>query len=158
MEQYENSAENCHCNSSSRHKKKSGPAFFRKFFAENKIRKSHRSKNTQFVNGNNNAYNAVLDGMIRVNHGENGTASDYFIDFDYTVAGKTGTAEDDPTGSDNGAYICFAPVEDPQIAIAIYVEKGGHGNTMSMIAREVIAEYLNVEEVSDVPTFENRLS
>ena len=104
------------------------------------------------------AYNAVLDGMIRVNHGENGTASYYFIDFDYTVAGKTGTAEDDPTGSDNGAYICFAPVEDPQIAIAIYVEKGGHGNTMSMIAREVIAEYLNVEEVSDVPTFENRLS
>ena len=104
------------------------------------------------------AYQAVLNGMILVNHGENGTASNYFRDFDYTVAGKTGTAEDDPTGSDNGAYICFAPVEDPQIAIAIYVEKGGHGNTMSMIAREMIAEYLTVEEVSDVPTYENKLS
>ena len=76
----------------------------------------------------------------------------------YTVAGKTGTAEDDPTGSDNGAYICFAPVEDPQIAIAIYVEKGGHGASMSMIAREMVADYLNVEEVSDVPTYENKLS
>ena len=102
-------------------------------------------------------YNAVIEGMIRVN-GPEGTAGDYFVDFDYNVAGKTGTAEDDPTGSDNGAYICFAPVEDPQIAIAIYVEKGGHGASMSMIAREMVADYLNVEEVSDVPTFENKLS
>ena len=102
-------------------------------------------------------YSAILEGMIRVN-GPDGTAGDYFVDFDYNVAGKTGTAEDDPTGSDNGAYICFAPVEDPQIAIAIYVEKGGHGASMAMIAREMIDEYLDVEEVSDVPTFENKLS
>jgi len=104
------------------------------------------------------AYEAVLEGMTLVNHGENGTASDYFVDFDYTVVGKTGTAEDDPTGSDNGAYICFAPKEDPQIAIAIYVEKGGHGASMAMIAREIIDEYLDVEVISDVPTFENKLS
>ena len=104
------------------------------------------------------AYDAILEGMTLVNHGENGTAADYFVDFDYTVAGKTGTAEDDPTGSDNGAYICFAPKEDPQIAIGIYVEKGGHGASMAMIAREIIDEYLTVEEVSDVPTFENKLS
>ena len=102
-------------------------------------------------------YNAIIEGMIRVN-GPEGTAGDYFHGFSYTVAGKTGTAEDDPTGSDNGAYICFAPVEDPQIAIAIYVEKGGHGASMSMIAREMVADYLNVEEVSDVPTYENKLS
>ena len=104
------------------------------------------------------AYDAILEGMTLVNHGENGTASDYFVDFDYTVVGKTGTAEDDPTGSDNGAYICFAPKEDPQIAIAIYVEKGGHGASMAMIAREIIDEYLDVEVISDVPTFENKLS
>lgn len=103
------------------------------------------------------AYDAIIEGMIRVN-GPEGTAGDYFVDFDYTVAGKTGTPEDDPTGSDNGAYICFAPVEDPQIAIAIYVEKGGHGASMVMIAREMIAEYLDVEVISDVPTFENKLS
>ena len=102
-------------------------------------------------------YDAIIEGMIRVN-GDEGTAGDYFVDFDYTVAGKTGTAEDDPTGSDNGAYICFAPVEDPQIAIAIYVEKGGHGASMAMIAREMIDEYLDVEVISDVPTFENKMS
>ena len=104
------------------------------------------------------AYDAILEGMTLVNHGEHGTAADYFVDFDYTVCGKTGTAEDDPTGSDNGAYICFAPKEDPQIAIAIYVEKGGHGASMSMVAREIIDEYLDVEVISDVPTFENKLS
>ena len=104
------------------------------------------------------AYDAILEGMTLVNHGEHGTAADYFVGFDYTVCGKTGTAEDDPTGSDNGAYICFAPKEDPQIAIAIYVEKGGHGASMAMIAREIIDEYLDVEVISDVPTFENKLS
>jgi penicillin-binding protein 2 len=103
-------------------------------------------------------YQAMLDGMILVNHGEHGTATDYFEGFQYTVAGKTGTAEDDPSGSDNGAYICFAPVEDPQIAIAMYVEKGGHGNTMAMAARYLIEDFLTVEEVKDVPSYENKMS
>ena len=103
-------------------------------------------------------YQAMLDGMILVNHGEKGTAADYFEGFQYTVAGKTGTAEDDPSGSDNGAYICFAPVEDPQIAIAMYVEKGGHGNTMAMAARYLIEDFLTVEEVKDVPSYENKMS
>ena len=96
-------------------------------------------------------------GMILVNLKE-GTAGDYFIDFPISVAGKTGTAEDDPTGSDNGAYICFAPVEDPQIAIAIYVEKGGHGSTMATIARIIMEQYFGVEEVTEVTSYENKLS
>ena len=102
-------------------------------------------------------YDAILEGMIRVN-GPEGTAKGYFDDFPNTAAGKTGTAEDDPSGSDNGAYICFAPVEDPQIAIAIYVEKGGHGNTMAMAARYIIEDYLTVEEVKDVASYENKRS
>ena len=103
-------------------------------------------------------YQAVLDGMTLVNHGEKGTASKYYDGFQYTVAGKTGTAEDDPSGSDNAAYICFAPLEDPQIAIAIYVEKGGHGNAMAMAARYIIEDYLTVEEIGDVPSYENKMS
>jgi len=102
-------------------------------------------------------YDAIIEGMIRVN-GPEGTAKGYFDDFPYTAAGKTGTAEDDPSGSDNAAYICFAPVEDPQIAIAIYVEKGGHGSSMAMAARYMIEDYLTVEEVGDVPSYENKMS
>ena len=102
-------------------------------------------------------YSAMIEGMIRVN-GSEGTAKGYFDGFPYTAAGKTGTAEDDPSGSDNGAYICFAPVEDPQIAVAVYVEKGGHGNSMAMAARYLMEDYLDVEEVGDVPSYENKMS
>ena len=49
-------------------------------------------------------------------------------------------------------------MEDPQIAIAIYVEKGGHGNTMAMAARYIIEDFLTVEEISDVPSYENKMS
>ena len=43
-----------------------------------------------------------------------------------TVAGKTGTAQN-PHGRDHSVFVSFAPVENPQIAIAILVENGGWG-------------------------------
>ncbi|MEO6463017.1 MAG: penicillin-binding protein 2 [Candidatus Eisenbacteria bacterium] len=44
------------------------------------------------------------------------------------VGGKTGTGQN-PHGDDHAVFICFAPVEDPQIAIAVLVENGGHGGS-----------------------------
>ena len=56
-----------------------------------------------------------------------------------------------------GAFVCFAPAEDPEIAIAIYVECGGHGSTLASIARSILIEYYKGGVVSDVETFENRI-
>ena len=44
------------------------------------------------------------------------------------VGGKTGTGQN-PHGDDHAVFICFAPVDDPQIAIAVLVENGGHGGS-----------------------------
>jgi penicillin-binding protein A len=56
-----------------------------------------------------------------------------------SVAGKTGTAETG-TGTSHAWFIAFAPVEDPQIAVAVIVEDGGQGSTIaSPIAGQVIA-------------------
>jgi penicillin-binding protein 2 len=74
------------------------------------------------------------------------------------VAGKTSTAQQFWGASDNGAFVCFAPKDDPEIAISVYVEKGGHGSTLASIARSLILEYLNEGTVSDVTTYENKLS
>ena len=74
------------------------------------------------------------------------------------AAGKTSTAEQYWGASDNGAFVCFAPLEDPEIAIAIYIEKGGHGSTLASIARAILREYFNVGTVSDVNVYENKLS
>ena len=59
-----------------------------------------------------------------------------------TVAGKTGTAE--TSGPDHNWFIGFAPADDPQIAVAVFVANGGGtgGDTSAPIAREVMQAYL----------------
>ena len=102
---------------------------------------------------------AIFTGMQDVLNNPNGTAFDHqWQTVPVTVAGKTGTAEQFAGASDNGSFVCFAPAEDPQIAIAIYIEKGGHGSTLASIARAILREYFNVGTVSDVTVYENKLS
>ncbi len=61
-----------------------------------------------------------------------------------TVAGKTGTAQN-PHGQDHAWFVCFAPVENPRIAIAVLVENAGFGGSISApIAREMINYYVNI--------------
>ncbi len=88
-----------------------------------------------------------------------GTAYSTFKDYPIAVAAKTGTAETGIRGtSDNGAFICYAPADDPQIAIAVYGEKAGHGSSLAEIARDILDIYFEVGEVGDVPTYENQVS
>ena len=102
---------------------------------------------------------AYFEGMQEVVYAYDGTAANpEWQTVPVRVAAKTGTAEQYYGSSDNGAFVCFAPVEDPQIAIAIYIEKGGHGVTLASIARAILREYFNVGSVSDVTVYENRLS
>lgn len=101
---------------------------------------------------------AYSEGMQLVTGDPNGTAYREFRGFPIAVAGKTGTAEEHRGYSDNGAFICYAPADDPQIAIAVYIEKGGHGNTVASVARAILEVYFDVDEVGDVVTYENRLS
>ena len=101
---------------------------------------------------------AYTEGMRRVTSWKGGTADDEFLNFPISVAGKTGTAEEVYGASENGSFICFAPAEDPQIAIAVYIERGGHGNVVSTVARDILEVYFDVDEISDVTTTENRIS
>ena len=104
------------------------------------------------------AYHAYSEGMKMVTSESLGTASYAFQDYPISVAGKTGTAQHGGTGSENGAFVCYAPAEDPQIAIAIYGEKAAHGNTLATIARAMLDVKFEVGEIGDVPTYENQLS
>ena len=88
----------------------------------------------------------------------NGTAYSTFKNYPISVAAKTGTAQSVPNQSDNGAFVCYAPADDPQIAIAIYGEKAGHGSSLTVIARDILDIYFEVGEVGDVTSLENKLS
>lgn len=60
------------------------------------------------------------------------------------VAGKTGTAETnygDGQILTNGLFICFAPYDDPEIAIAVAAESGARGAGVSSVASEMIKAY-----------------
>lgn len=61
------------------------------------------------------------------------------------ICGKTGTAQN-PHGDDHSVFICFAPRENPKIAVAAYIENGGWGgSTAAPIASLLVEKYLNGE-------------
>ena len=83
----------------------------------------------------------VKKGMQNVFEGEHGTARYSKID-SITVGGKTGTAEN-PHGKDHSIFMAFAPVDNPQIAIAVVVENAGFGSTWAApIASLMIEKYI----------------
>lgn len=107
------------------------------------------------------AYLAYSTGMKLVTQKTadwNGTAYSTFKNYPISVAAKTGTAQDKKGASDNGAFVCYAPADEPRIAIAVYGEKAGHGNTLATVARDILDIYFEVGEVSDVTSLENQLS
>jgi penicillin-binding protein 2 len=66
---------------------------------------------------------------------------------DIEIAGKTGTAQN-PHGKDHSVFICFAPFQDPKIAIAVVVENAGFGATYAApIAKKMIGAYLKKDEL-----------
>ena len=61
------------------------------------------------------------------------------------VCGKTGTAQN-PHGKDNSVFICFAPKDNPKIAVAAYIENAGFGATWALpVASLMLEKYLNGE-------------
>jgi len=86
-------------------------------------------------------YDHIQEGMRRVVQEAGGTARQARIE-GITVCGKTGTAEN-PHGQDHAVFIAFAPMEDPKIAIAVYVENSGFGGTWAApIASLLMEQYL----------------
>ena len=61
------------------------------------------------------------------------------------ICGKTGTAQN-PHGKDNSVFICFAPKDNPKIAVAAYIENAGFGATWATpIASLLVEQYLRGE-------------
>lgn len=80
------------------------------------------------------AYGPVIEGMRRAV--EKGTCT--AARASYTVCGKTGTVEN--AGKDHSAFMGFAPMNDPKIAIAVYIEHGGFGSDMAVPIASLIME------------------
>lgn len=101
-------------------------------------------------------WDIVIEAMQDVVDGPRGTAKRIKTK-EYTIAGKTGTAqvfsikqdekyEEDKVAThlkDHALFVAFAPVEKPQLAVAVIVENGGHGGSVAApIARAIFDNYI----------------
>lgn len=86
----------------------------------------------------------VKNGMKGVTSDDGGTAYRYFKDFNIEVGGKTGSASIDNNGNANAWFVGFAPFDNPEIAVAVYVKNGQHGGYTAPVAREIFAQYLGM--------------
>lgn len=99
----------------------------------------------------------IIAAMGDVVTGPRGTARAIGQNADYSIAGKTGTAQVFSIGAeeeydaeelarhlhDHALFIAFAPIEDPRIAVAVIIEHGGSGSaTAAPIARRIMDQYL----------------
>ena len=104
-------------------------------------------------------FHKVIGGMYRAvnsGYGSGGTASVAAVE-GLDICGKTGTAQN-PHGNDHSVFICFAPRDNPKIAVAAYVENGGFGATWAApIASLLTEKYLNGEIGQDRKALEERM-
>lgn len=116
-----------------------------------------RFKERQYTMVDTTQFPKVIKGMWRaVNSGPGmgGTAWIAHVD-SLEICGKTGTAQN-PRGADNSVFICFAPMDNPKIAIAAYVENGGFGATYAAPMASLMAEKYLTGSVSR-PALEKRM-
>lgn len=75
-----------------------------------------------------------------------GTAYSAFADFPIPIGGKTGTAQWDVKKTPHGWFVCFAPYDDPEVAVVVFIEQAGSGGTTGgPVARAVLSAYFNLD-------------
>lgn len=101
----------------------------------------------------------VIEGMYRAvnsGYGSGGTATVAAVE-GLDICGKTGTAQN-PRGDDNSVFICFAPKDNPKIAVAAYVENGSFGARWAApLASLLVEKYLSGEISEDRKALEQRI-
>lgn len=101
----------------------------------------------QYVGIDSVYFNPIIEGMRAVIDEPGGTARRAKIN-GVSVCGKTGTAQN-PHGEDHSVFIAFAPMENPKIAIAVYVENSGFGGTWAAPIASLMMEQYLTDSISD---------
>ncbi len=89
---------------------------------------------------------SVRAAMIAVSKDRQGTAKGVFGNFQISIACKTGTAEtgNEDRSSSNALFICYAPADNPQVAIAQIIEKGVWGSNTMGVAKDLLSAYFGL--------------
>lgn len=106
------------------------------------------------ININSESIEIAKEGMRMATSEAGGTAYNIFKNFNVEVAGKTGSAEagKDSNGKDkvHAWFVCFAPFENPEVAVVVMIENGGHGNYAAEVARDILEQYFGKNEETTI--------
>ena len=100
--------------------------------------------------------NAVLKGMLGYTQ-PGGQIHAYFKDCVVSAGAKTGTAQLGSNKKNNGVFVCFAPYDDPEIAIALVIEKGDAGANLAETAVGILNAYFTEDQIAATIVGENQL-
>ena len=92
-------------------------------------------------------WNAIQQGMRRVVEGKL-----YFNELDITAAGKTGTAQESKSRANHALFVCFAPYEKPEVAIATRIAFGYSSDYAAQTTKDVLAFYYGEDDTEDIVT------
>lgn len=90
-------------------------------------------------------FDIIKKGMLGVTS-PGGTAYSAFADFPISVAAKTGTAQWNLAKDPHGWFVAFAPYEDPEIAVTVFIEQAGSGGAGVPVAKTIIENYLLLDK------------
>ena len=114
------------------------------------LRIDDKFREKQYTMVDTTNFKKVIKGMwkaVNSGFGSGGTASIAAVE-GLDICGKTGTAQN-PRGADNSVFICFAPMDNPKIAVAAYVENAGFGATWSAPIASLLVEKYLTGQISD---------
>lgn len=99
---------------------------------------------------------AVKAGMLALT--SDGSVSRYFQNLGVKVGAKTGSAQISAQTESNAVFVCFAPYDKPEIAMAIVVEHGGSGSELGAMAADILSYYFSAKQTQDEVPTENTLT
>ena len=81
----------------------------------------------------------------------NDNVSKHFVDMPNSrrTAAKTGTAQKGENIVNDAIFICYAPFDNPEVAVAIVVERGKAGANCAFMARQILDAYFNIKSYTD---------
>ena len=98
---------------------------------------------------------AVKAGMLELT--TSGSVAKHFRDLPVQAGAKTGSAQVSAQTESNAVFVCFAPYDDPEIAVAMVVEHGGSGSELGAMAADILAYYFSSQETRSDVLPENQL-
>ena len=110
---------------------------------------------TNTINIRDSSLQAVKKGMLDLT--TNGSLAPYFKDCVVSAGAKTGTAQISKNTKNNGVFVCFAPYDDPEIAVSIVIEKGGSGSALASTAVNILNAWFSADEIGTAVIGENQL-